>query len=65
MNRKSLGVLLAVLGAALAVVSALADSVDIGMTGFGWKQVTGVIVGVVVVLVGGFLAFRTPRSSNA
>ncbi len=64
MGRKGLGILLAGLGLALAVVSALADAWDIGQSGFGWKQIAGVIVGVLAVLVGGFLVQREPGSST-
>jgi hypothetical protein len=64
-NRTLLGVLLAVLGIALVVVSALADQLDLGPHGFGWKQTSGVIAGVVLALAGAGLALRSrgPRSA--
>jgi hypothetical protein len=62
-NRTLVGLLVATLGIALAVISALADQIDIGKHGFGWKQTTGVIVGVVLVLAGAALAaVRSNRS---
>jgi hypothetical protein len=45
-NRTLAGLLAAALGIALAVISALADRMDIGKHGFGWKQIAGVIAGV-------------------
>jgi drug/metabolite transporter (DMT)-like permease len=64
-NRTLVGVLLAVLGIALVVISALADQLDLGPHGFGWKQISGVIAGVVLALAGvGFaLRSRRPRST--
>ena len=41
-----------VLGIALALVSALANTLDIGKGGFGWKQIVGVVVGVALALMG-------------
>ncbi len=39
-------------GALLIVISALADTLGIGQPGFGFKQIGGVIVGIVAILVG-------------
>jgi drug/metabolite transporter (DMT)-like permease len=64
-NRTLLGVLLAVLGIALVVVSALADQLDLGPHGFGWKQTSGVIAGVVLALAGAGLALRSRRPRSA
>jgi predicted MFS family arabinose efflux permease len=54
-----LGVALAVLGLALAVVSGLADLIGVGAIEdeFGWKQIVGLIVGFAVFDVGGVLAW--------
>jgi len=49
MDRKRLGWVLVALGAVLVALSALADPIGLGDgDGFGLKQTTGVIVGVVV-----------------
>ncbi len=49
---------MAVAGAALVVVSLLADPIGIGGTdGFGWKQVAGAIVGGVGIVAGLALMF--------
>jgi hypothetical protein len=65
-NRTLVGLLLAALGIALVVISTLADQIDIGQQGFGWKQTAGVIVGVALALVGAGLVglkSRGPRST--
>jgi drug/metabolite transporter (DMT)-like permease len=64
-NRTLVGVLLAVLGIALVVISAFADQLDLGPHGFGWKQTSGVIAGVVLALAGAGFALRSrrPRST--
>lgn len=65
-NRTLMGLLVAAVGIALAIVSALADQLDVGKHGFGWKQTVGVIAGVVLALAGAaFVALRSrgPRST--
>ena len=54
--KRLVGPLAAALGIALAVISALADRMDIGKHGFGWKQIAGVIAGVGLTLAGAALA---------
>ena len=56
-----LGYLVAALGVALAAVSALADPLGIGVAGFGWKQITGTVVGVAAAIVGAWLAATARR----
>jgi hypothetical protein len=51
-KRQVAGLLLVVLGIALALVSGLASTLDIGMGGFGWKQIVGVVVGAALALMG-------------
>jgi hypothetical protein len=55
---KIAGILLALIGIALLVVSLLADVIGIGSPGFGKQQIEGAIVGAVVAAVGLFLIFR-------
>lgn len=61
--RRAFGLLLAALGLALVLVSALANTLDIGKGGFGWKQIVGVIVGVAVAVVGAALVLARRTSS--
>jgi hypothetical protein len=63
-TRTLVGLLVAALGFALVVISALADRIgDLGTGGFGWKQITGVIVGAGVALVGAGLMASGSRGS--
>jgi hypothetical protein len=58
-NRKTLGIILLVVGIVLLVLSLTADMIGIGSTaGFGYKQIAGSIVGVVVAIVGYVLMSR-------
>ena len=52
MDRNLVGGIVTAVGVVLLVLSALADQVGIGDTGFGWQQALGVIVGAVVAVVG-------------
>lgn len=57
------GVLVATAGLAILLVSALADPIGIGGDpGFGWKQMIGVGVGVVVAIGGAWLAMRPAQT---
>ena len=58
MSNKRIGVLLVVVGAAIALLGALA----IGQTGFGWLLR---VVGVVVAAAGMVALFRPPSSGDA
>lgn len=56
-TQRPVGILIALLGAAGAVVSALADPLDIGEGHtFGWLQILGLVLGIVAFLVGLALA---------
>lgn len=53
MNEKTLGTGLLVIGVLLVLVSAAADTIGVGgAPGFGWKQITGVVVGIALAAVG-------------
>lgn len=58
MERRHLGYVLLGLGAALVVLSALADPIGIGEDGgFGWKQTVGVVAGAVLAAGGAWLVY--------
>jgi hypothetical protein len=58
-RRRPWGVGLAITatGVALALISGLAETFDLGVGGFGWKQVAGVVVGCLLALIGLFILF--------
>lgn len=64
MSQKTMGILILVAGLLLAAASVLADSIGVGaMPGvFGWKQIIGVIVGVIGFVVGLYLLRRAGMS---
>jgi hypothetical protein len=62
-TRQVAGLVLVVLGIALALVSGLASTLGIGAGGFGWKQIVGVIVGAALALTGAGLALASARTS--
>jgi hypothetical protein len=52
-NKKTVGIALIVVGVVLIIVSLVADRIGIGAaSGFGYKQIIGAIVGVVVAIIG-------------
>ena len=58
------GIFLIVVGLAVLLISAFADPVGIGgQPGFGWKQVVGVIIGGILMIVG--LTQATRKASEA
>jgi NADH:ubiquinone oxidoreductase subunit 6 (subunit J) len=53
MEERPLGIVIALVGAVGAAIAALANPLGIGQTEvFGWLQITGVVVGAVVTLLG-------------
>ena len=59
MTTRTLGIFLIGVGALVVLASALADPLGIGEeTGFGWKQILGVVVGAAGVGAGSFLITR-------
>jgi hypothetical protein len=67
MDRMRLWWGLVALGAVLVILSALADPIGIGGgDSFGWKQVAGVVVGALAVLLGLWLLFlRRPATGDS
>jgi hypothetical protein len=61
MSKKAVGSVLVLVGVVLVIFSVLADSIGIGVPGFGWKQLLGLVVGVVLTATG----IVTLRSRNA
>jgi uncharacterized membrane protein len=58
-NKKTIGIALLVVGVIVLIVSLAADPIGIGgADGFGYKQIVGAIVGVIVAIVGFVLYFR-------
>jgi len=52
-DHRPLGIILVVVGAVVAVVAALANPLGLGEEDvFGWLQITGVVVGAIVALIG-------------
>jgi hypothetical protein len=53
MNNKQLGIALLVIGVIILLLSLLANSIGIGgAPGFGYKQIAGTVVGVIIAIVG-------------
>jgi hypothetical protein len=58
-NKKSIGIALLVVGAVLLIGSLAADAIGIGgVAGFGYKQITGAVIGVIAAVVGYVLYSR-------
>jgi hypothetical protein len=65
MSKKTIGFVLIALGVVMAVVSLGADAIGIGnRQGIGWQQLLGTAIGVIVVLVGVWLALRKPNPNK-
>jgi hypothetical protein len=66
-TRRLIGWVVAVVGAAIAIVGALADQIGLGTEGVdecGSKQVAVVVVGVVLVVAGAGLALWRPKQPS-
>ena len=59
MSRRTMGIVLIVVGVVLAVISLAADAIGIGSyPGLNWAQILGTVVGAILALVGVWLAMR-------
>ncbi len=59
MSQRSIGFVLIGVGVLVLVVSGFADALGIGgVPGFGWKQILGSVAGLLVAVVGVWLANR-------
>ena len=64
MSRRSLGFALVAIGLVFAAISALADQIGIGdEEAFGWQQIGGLVVGLLVAAAG-FVVARGSKPSN-
>jgi uncharacterized membrane protein YgaE (UPF0421/DUF939 family) len=62
MSKKTIGYVLIVLGAVIAVVSLAADLLGIGNhPGLGWQQLLGTAVGVIIAIIGVWQAQSKPN----
>ncbi len=66
MSRRSLGFALLAVGLVFAAISALADQIGIGdEEAFGWQQIGGLVVGLLVAAAGFVIARMESQSSKA
>jgi hypothetical protein len=64
MTSRQVGFAVLAVGVVIALVSGLAEVVGIGGGTFGWKQVVGVVVGVVIALAGLYMVSRSSVGSS-
>ena len=63
MNQRSFGIILLIIGLALAALSLTADLISLGVGGgFGYKQIAGLVVGVGGIIIGLVFIVRKPES---
>jgi hypothetical protein len=65
MSKRTLGIIMIVLGVLLAIVSLSADALGIGNgAGIGWKQILGAVVGVLIAAGGAWWGWGKARKKN-
>jgi predicted membrane protein len=66
MSNKTLGVVLIIVGVLILAASLLADVFGVGAhpAVFGWKQIAGAVVGLVICLVGVVVTLRRAGTSG-
>jgi hypothetical protein len=58
-NKKTIGIALIIVGVVVLIVSLAADAIGLGgVPGFGYRQIIGTIVGIIVAVVGYVLYSR-------
>lgn len=63
MNQRAIGILMLILGLVLAAFSLTADLIGLGEgSGFGCKQIAGLVVGAAGIVAGVIFIKRKPRS---
>ena len=61
MSKRTIGILLIILGVVVLIVSLAADVIGIGNgTGLGWKQIVGAVVGFLIAIGGVWLVISKP-----
>jgi len=64
MSKKTAGILTLIVGIVIFGLFLLADRLGIGTAGFGTQQITGTIVGAIVIALGLFLNFKKPSPTS-
>lgn len=65
MQPRSFGLALAAVGIVVVAVAALADQIGLGESdALGWKQILGVVVGVVIAVAGFVIATRGEKPAD-
>ena len=65
MSKRTLGIIFILLGLLLAILSLSADVLGIGNgAGIGWKQILGMVVGVLIALGGAWWGWGKARKAN-
>jgi len=65
--KKTTGLVLLIIGVVILIISATADITGIGNldgvvhVGFGYKQVGGIIVGIIITIIGSILRFKKSK----
>jgi hypothetical protein len=57
--------MIAGVGAVVVLVAAFADQIGIGTSDdFGWKQITGVVIGALIIVLGWFIAMKSDEAAD-
>ncbi|PKO13041.1 MAG: hypothetical protein CVU39_21125 [Chloroflexi bacterium HGW-Chloroflexi-10] len=62
MNKKTIGIILIVLGVLMLAVDLLIEPLNLGGPGFGWKQIVLLIAGFIAIGAGYVLGFLKGKS---